>query len=272
MLNKKTLFCSFLTLLVFLSLSFLNVEAKSEEPPLTNEDKKYLYEVLNFTDLEVNTIPFEEAKFLIENQATIVSEFHQFFDMDDVDSNTDKVPSFRISTGDLSFSGKILKLKNTISGYNAFYAYATYDWLKRPFWKLTDKISIGFPTSLGVYMPASGGNITGHHASHWIYNSQTGTTTNYYTTTTVSDADPSGGVASAFNLHNTINTNHRLQGRVSQTFHIKTSLSGKATVKFEYGHKTISGSPTVNLIPSSGLGISPSGNIEVRSYYANLDY
>ncbi len=46
MLNKKTLFCSFLTLLVFLSLSFLNVEAKSEDPPLTNEDKKYLYEVL----------------------------------------------------------------------------------------------------------------------------------------------------------------------------------------------------------------------------------
>lgn len=46
MLNKNTLFWSILTLLVFLSLSFLNVAAKSEDPPLTNEDKKYLYEVL----------------------------------------------------------------------------------------------------------------------------------------------------------------------------------------------------------------------------------
>lgn len=272
MLNKKILVSLFVALLAFASLSFLNVKAESEDNTLTNEDKRYLYEVLNFTDLEVNTIPFEEAKFLIENQAIVVSEFHEIFDMDDVESDTNEITPLAIPSGDLSFVGKILKLQNTVSGYDAFYAYATYDWLKRPVWKLTDKISIGFPTSLGVYMPTSNGKITGHHASHWIYNTQTGATTNYHTTTTVSDADPSGGVASAVNLYDTINTNHRLQGRVSQTFHVKTTLSGKANVKFEYGHKTISGTPTVNLIPTSGLGISPSGNIEVRTYYSDFSY
>lgn len=271
MYKKKMLVSFFVAFLAFISLSF-NV-AKAEENTLTNEEKNYLYGVLNFTELEVNTFSVEEARFLIENQAKVVSEFNEVFQINEPYPSVGEItPLGAISTSDLSFSGKVLSLQSTVSGYKAFYAYANYDWLNRPYWRLTDKISIGFPSSLGVYMTTSNGKVTGHGGSHWLYNTQTGTTTEYASTTTTSDADPSGGVASAFNLHGTINVNHRLQGRVSQIFHVKNSLSGKANVKFEYGHKTVSGTPTIQIIPSSGLGISPTGNIDVRSYFSSFDY
>ena len=270
---KKILVSFFVTFFAFISLSFFSV-AKAEVNTLTNEEKRYLYDVLNFTDMEVNTSSVEEARFLIENEAKVVSEFNEVFQINEPYTSIEEItPLGAISTSDLSFSGKVLSIQSTVSGYKGFYAYANYDWLNRPYWRLTDKISIGFPNSLGVYMTTNNsGNVTGHSGSHWIYNTQTGTTTEYASTSSTSDADPSGGVASAFNLHGTINVNHRLQGRVTQTFYVKNSLSGKANVKFEYGHKTVSGSPTIQILPSSGLGITPTGNIDVRSYFGSFDY
>lgn len=272
-MNRKLLVTFFVTYLAFLGLTNLNAEAS--ELSLTEEEKHYLHEVLELSEQEVSNIPIEEAKFLVENEAVVVNKFTETFDMTDagpIENPREITPRGTISSNDLTFKGVILKLSTSaVSGYDAFHAYVDYDWINKPMWRLTDKISIGFPTSLGVYLQTSNGKIQGHYGSHWVYNTQTKGKTTYASTSTPSDSDPSAGVASSVNLHGTISVNDRLQGHVSQTYYVQTSKSGNANVKFEYGHKLISGSPSVSIIPS-GLGISATGNIDTKAYYASFSY
>lgn len=267
---KKLIVSFSVAFLAFISLSFLNAEAKVEKSSLTEEEKEYLYEVLNFSEIEVNNMPIEEVKFLVENEAEIVSEFHEVFDMSD--AGPEGITTLGdISKDDLSLKGGILSVKSDKSGYNAFYAYISYDWLTRPTWKLTDKIAIGFPSALNVYMPTKNGNTIGHSASHWIYNTQTKVTTNYNSNTTPDDSDPSGGVVAAFKPYDTINVNHRLQGRVSQTFYVKNTVNGTSNVRFEYGHRRISGEPSISILPS-GISITPHSKTDTQRYFSEFDH
>ena len=272
---KKIIFSILIAFIAFIDISILDAEAKGRSEDLTNKEKRYLYETLNFSNEEVDSIPIEEAQFLIKNKAEVVSKFETSFDMSDAESNLSTSENFNtlgtISTNDLSFTGGVLKIQSYVSNYDAYYAYVDYKWLNRPIWRLTDKITIGYPTSLGVYIPTTNGKIDGHSGSHWLYNTAYGTNTSYSSTSTPSDVDPSSGVASEFNLHDTINVNHELQGRVSQIFYVKTSLSGKANVKFQYGHKMVSGEPSVSILPA-GLSITPASNLDTREYYSEISY
>lgn len=251
--------------------------SKQDSKSLSLSERDYLSQVLNFSDDEINSMPLQEAKFLVENNAEIVTSFNEIYTMNEgtleKQSTSPSVvsPLATIPSGDLSFSGAILKLKGTIANYDAFYAYSDFRWLKKPLWALTDKVTIGFPSNLGVYMPASGGKLQGFSSSYSLYNTSTRSSTLISSTTTPSYFDPSGGVAAAFNLRTTINVNQTHAGRVSQTFHVKTEASGNATVKFEYGHRKISGTVGVSLYPS-GVGITPATNTDLKAYYVSFSY
>ncbi|MFP7202643.1 hypothetical protein SFC08_16860 [Lysinibacillus halotolerans] len=272
-MNKGNIFKTFFALLV--SFAFFNVSVNAEENSnaLTESEEQYLSDVLNLSQVEISNIPVEEAKFLVENEAEVVTNFNEFYDMEESTSKGGFTTFATIPNSDLSFSGAILKINSTITNYDAFYAYANFRWLKKPLFALTDKVTIGFPSSLGVYLPASSGKIKGFSSSYSLYNTSTGGSTAISSSTTPSDWDPSGGVAGAYNLRTTLNKNQTHAGRISQTFYVKTSASGKATVKFEYGHKKVKGSVGISVFPSAGLSISPTqSNIDIKSYAASFSY
>lgn len=275
MMDRKILISIFFIFLSFFGLFSLKAEASSvEDSPLTEDEKQYLINILKFSEVEVDNLPVEVAKDLVKKEAKIIGEFTETFDMADAgtSSTLEEIEVFAISDSDMTFRGKVLALSSSsVSGYDAFYAYVNYDWLNRPYWKITDKITIGFPDFLGAYMTTSNGKITGHHSSHWVYNTNTRTSTTYYTSTTPTDSHPSAGVSAAFDLYDSISTNHRLQGQVSQYFYVKKTLSGKANVRFEYGHQQVAFSPNVSIFPS-GLGIAPAVGVDIKQWYESFEY
>ncbi|MEY9975317.1 hypothetical protein [Lysinibacillus sp. RC79] len=273
---KKSVISVFFGVVFMLILGFNHeVEAAENGLTLTDSEKEYLYG-LDFSETEVENIPYEEAKFLIENEAEVLTSFQEFYSFEEDSNSLSEITSFgSIPSADLNFSGQILKLKDSSeSGYNAFYAIGSFRWLNKPIWALTDKITIGFPSSLGVYMPADkSGKLKGFNSTYALYNTSTGGTIQMSSSTTPSTWDPSGGVAGAYDLSGTINKFQTHEGTISQTFYIKSSSSGKATVKFEYGHKKITGTVGISVLPSVGLSISPDqNNIDIRSYGASFNY
>jgi len=269
---KKNSILMFLGVIFALTLGFNHqVEAAEGESSLTDAEKDYLYG-LNFSKVEVENMPYEELKFLVDSEAEILTSFEEIYSFDEVTSDPSEVTTFGdIPSADMSFKGNVLKLNNsTVSGYNAFYAHANFRWLNKPIFALTDKIA--FPSSLGVYIPAQSGKLQGFNSTYSLYNTSTGGTTLMSSSTTPSTWDPSLGVAGSFDLSGTLNKFQTHEGTIAQTFYIKSSSSGKATVKFEYGHKKFTGTIGISVLPI-GVSITPNqSNVDIRSYAASFSY
>ncbi|WP_249712498.1 hypothetical protein [Bacillus cereus] len=90
--------------------------------------------------------------------------------------------------------------------------------------------------------------------------------------TTPSTGDPSLGVAGSFDLSGTLNIFQSHEGTIAQTFYIKSSSSGKATVKFEYVHKKFTGTIGISVL-RIGVSITPNqSTVDIRSYATSFSY
>lgn len=266
--------------LVVLCSSFLffspNVKA-AEIQELTTDELDYLYNELGFTEGQIKSLPASHLKDFVAGKAEIVSSFNEIYTFDEgttTTTNEEGASTYAIPTGDLSFTGNILKINSSdVAGYDKFYAYSSFRWLKHPTWNLTDKIAIGFPTSLGIYFKTSGGNIVGHYSSTSMYNKSTGGTTLLASSTKPDTWEPGGGVASAHDLRSTLNASQFNEGTVTQYFYVSSALSGSANVQFQYGHKQFSGAVGISLGGGSvGLSITPSSTTEIRTYASSFKY
>lgn len=217
-------------------------------------------------------MPTEDAKMIVEGEGEIVSSFDEIFTFDE--SNIDEITPFAISTSKLKFSGDVVKVNSTLSGYKAFYAYADFRWLSHPVNNLTDKISVGLPSDLGVYFKTSNGSVVDFYSSTSLYNSSTGGSTLLSSSTKPSKFVVGGGVVSAHDLRVTVNASQNNAGRISQVFYIKNSKgSGKANIAFNYGHQRGTGSVGVS-VGGGGFGISltPTIRTDVREYINSFNY
>lgn len=178
-----------------------------------------------------------------------------------------------IPTSNLSINATVSTVTSDWAGYKKFFISGGFDWKSQPVWALTDKLAIGFPSSLGVQFSTGGGNVTGHSSRYYLLNKTTNVKTYSALKTAPSDWSPGAGVAASYNLltPGSTQTNMRHGGLIGQFFYIKNTSSGKANVKLEYGHKKVSGTVTVGVYPA-GLGISPTTNVDTRSYALTFNY
>lgn len=262
----------FLVLLCSSFFFFSSIVSAAETQELTTEELNYLYNELGFTEEQVELSPISDLKDLVAGEAKTVMSFDEEYNMEESPSK-DFSTLAAIPTADLSFSGRIMKMSTSdVAGYDKYQASATFRWLKHPAFNLTDKMTIGFPSHLGVYFKTSSGKIVGHYSTTTMYNTSTGGATVLASSTTPSTWQTGAGVASAHNLRTTLNSNQFNAGHVSQYFYVKTSLAGKANIQFQYGHRRVSGTVGITLGSSVGVGITPATYTDIRSYAGQISY
>ncbi|MEK4967540.1 hypothetical protein MHI57_24395 [Cytobacillus sp. FSL K6-0129] len=261
----KKLFSVFM----FFSILFIGNAVLAEEPEvipdvepeiLTTEEFNYLLQI-GHTSEEINELPIEVAKQLVQDEATIE-------DKGAVDADFDVAGTIPSKT--MTLYATAYKVTSDRTNDDKFFIYGNFKWLKTPSNNLVDKMTFGFPSSAGFYLPTSSGKVTQHQHRYSQDQQGNGRWIDYALKTAPSDWAASSGVAGSFDLRaSTSNTKHK--GFMSQYVYVPKSKNGTMNIKVEYGHKRVSGTPTVGVYPP-GLGITPGSTVDTVSYALTVKY
>lgn len=265
----KKLVGSFFFLLV-LSISG-GAFAQSDTTYLTEEERTYLVEI-GHTEAEIESLPLDIAKQLFENRAVIKDEHSEIVEFyENVPSKPNEfVTMGAISSSTMKLAGTVYKVTSDKTNDDKFYIYGNFTWLKTPSYNLVDQMTFGFPSSSGLYLPTSSGNVTQHQHRYSQDKQGNGVWTDYAIDYSPSKWEPSAGVAGDFDLRaSTSLTKHK--GYMGQYVYVPKSKSGTINIKIEYGHKRVSGTPTISVYPA-GLAITPSSTVDTASYGLTLSY
>lgn len=268
--QMKKLFSSILFLLL-IGIGGVAFAEEGNSTSLTEEEKSYLLDA-GHTAEEIESLPVEVAKQLVKEKAVITdkgSEIVEF--IEGVNTKPGQISTMgSISSSTMKLAGTVYKVTSDKANNDKFYIYGNFNWLKTPSFNLVDKMTFGFPSSSGLYLPTSSGKVTQHQHRYSQDQQGNGNWIDYAIDYSPSDWEPSAGVAGDFDLRaSTSNTKHK--GYMGQYVYVPTSKNGTINIKIEYGHKRISGSPTVSVYPA-GLAITPTSTVDTASYALTLSY
>ncbi|WML56551.1 hypothetical protein [Neobacillus sp. PS2-9] len=275
---KKLKYSIVLSLIILLSLfSFghlsyaKNIDSGYKSEKLTKQEKNFLKEVTGHTDEEINQLPLEVAKQLVKDGALIQDSNSQLVSFEGENNTQGDVTTMStISPTTMKLAGTVYKVISDRTNDDKFYIYGNFQWLKSPFYTLVDKMTFGFPSSSGLYLPTSSGSITQHQHRYSQDPQGNGNWVDYAIDYSPSDWEPSAGVAGEFDLRaSTDFTLHK--GYMGQYVYVPKVNNGTINIKIEYGHKLYSGSPTVSVYPA-GLAITPTSSVDTASYALTLTY
>lgn len=258
------------------SLVELETEFGVEEIPLTAEERSYLINESGFNEDQLNFITASVARELIKNEAEVVSSGKIEAQLQP-GSNT-LVPILKnellnqfstnsISSSDVDLNFAIVKLNDDLNGYKKYQTVTGFQWKKNSINFFVDKLSIGFPSHMGVYFKTSNGYLSQHSHQYYLYNTSTGKRTNYTLKTNPDNWSPSLGVVGAFDLVATgsVSTSYRHGGTMSQIFYVPNSKIGQSfNIKFEYGHRILAGTVGISY-PSTGISLVPTTATKVMN-------
>lgn len=269
--NLAVILVAFVFSLSFSKIGFAE-ENDTYEEELSQEEINYLVNEVGNTQEEAEDLPVDVARQLIEEEAVVIasgSEIKEIFETEPFQKRQ-MVTMSSIASTTLKLGGTVYKVTSDRSKEDKFYIYGNFQWLKTPTSTLVDKMTIGFPSSAGLYLPTSGGKVTQHQHRYSQDQQGNGRWIDYSIKTTPSDWEPNSGVAGSFDLlSSTSLTKHK--GYIGQYVYVPTSKNGKINIKIEYGHKKVSGSPSVSVYPA-GLGIVPTTTTDTASYALTLAY
>lgn len=273
----KNFLCLILVLLIvapFGGTSF--AESFPQEESLTEDEIKYLLEVVGHTQAEIENLPVEVAKELV-NSGAIVQGSHsqlEYFYEPLTDQKSDFLPMATIPASELRMGATVYQVTSDRSGFKKFYFYGNWEWLKKPFWTLTDVMTIGWPVSREFSYPVnnSTGQVTQHQHRHCTDRYGNGKWECHPIRYTPYDSFPDAGVAASYNLV-TYSDFTKYKGFISQYAYVPISATGGKlmNVKFEYGHRIILGIPSIGVYPA-GLGIAPEVRTDTRAFNFELRY
>jgi len=259
---------------VLFGFNISNVSANESPEKLTVDEFNYLKNIAGFTEDEINNLPIEISKELIQNEAILENQFSDIVEFNESKGDSDISTYAELPSSKLKLTGRVIKVNSDWPGYKRYYAFANYEWLTVPTFHLTDGLAMGFPDSMGAVFKTSGGKVQGHLRKGYVYNKSTKARTNVNSSTTPSHFAAGSGIGGNFKLSlvNSLQSNTRNGGDLSQYFYIPNNHSGESNITFQYGHKRLSGS--VSFTPSkSGVGISLTSHVDVSpSYVLTLSY
>lgn len=265
-----------LSFFVLFGFNISNVSANESPEKLTVDEFNYLKNIAGFTEDEINNLPIEISKELIQNEAVLEDQFSDIVEFDESQDDSGISTYATLPSSKLKLTGKVIKVNSDWSGYKRYYAFANYEWLTVPAFHLTDGLAMGFPDSMGAVFKTnnSNGKVQGHLRKGYVYNKSTKARINVNSSTTPSHFTPGNGIGGTFKLSlvNSLQSNTRNGGDLAQYFYIPNNRSGKSNITFQYGHKRLSGS--VSFTPSKGgVGISLASSVDVSSpYVLTLSY
>lgn len=264
----KKLVSSFLFILL---LGFTGAAFAEDSTSLTSEERNYLIEVGHTQD-EIDSLPVEIAKQLVKEKAVINDKGSELvsFNENNLSKPGQITTMGTISSTTMKLAGTVYKVTSDKANNDKFYIYGNFTWLNTPSYTLVDKMTFGFPSSSGLYLPTSNGSVTQHQHRYSQDPQGNGNWIDYAIDYSPSDWEPSAGVAGDFDLRSSTSlTKHK--GYMGQYVYVPTSASGTINIKIEYGHKRVSGSPTVSVYPA-GLAITPTTTVDTASYALTLSY
>ncbi|WP_057914068.1 hypothetical protein [Peribacillus muralis] len=244
------------------------------EERLTQKELDYLVNEVGNTEEEAEDLPVEVSRHLIEEEAQVIDSGTEIMDIYIPEFNQPgqvQISTFaNIAASTLKLGGTVYKVKSDRSKEDKFYMYGNFQWLKTPSYTLVDKMTIGFPSSSGLYLPTSGGKVTQHQHRYSQDQQGNGRWIDYAIKYSPSNWEPSAGVAGSYDLKaSTSKTKHK--GYIGQYVYVPTSKNGKINIKIEYGHRRVGGTPTVSVFPA-GLSITPTNSTDTRAYGLTLSY
>lgn len=279
----KKVLGKFIFMLIFVSLFFFTTTAFAEDngdtleleapvAPLTTEERAYLINVSGFTESHVDALHPNTGREVIEGEGVVVSSGEVSSPMERPEYSI--LPLGTIPDSDVTMLYNVVKINTSdLSGYKKYYAISQFQWNKQPVNYFVDKMSVGFPSAMGVYFKTTAaGKIDLHTHQYYIYNSSTGTKTYSAQKTSPVNWDPALGVTGSYDLlaqgSGTINRFHG--GTLTQYFYVKNDKVGtNFNMKFEYAHARTNINVGVTF-PNSGISLSPGLTVDVMNKAASL--
>jgi len=240
---------------------------------LEKGEKIYLIEQVGHTEEEIEQLPIEVAKMLVEEQAIIEDTGSEIFDfVEQLPSKSYQITPFgKITSSEMKLGATAYKVTSDRANDDKFYIYANFEWLTHPLYVLVDKMTFGFPSSSHLYLPTSGENVVQHEHRYSHDPQGNGNWINYSIIKKPFDWEPNAGVAGAFDLRAGGGSKAKHKGYMGQYVYVPKSKNGTTNIKVEYGHKRISGTPNLSIFPT-GIGITPSSTVDTASYGLTISY
>jgi hypothetical protein len=270
---KKYLVMLLVVLMMFTVIPGIVGAAKVDpDGELTKGELKLLENKVGLTQEDIDHIPTDILRqFIAENAKKIsVGPGVKKYDVPSEGNGSSEGFSTMgtIPDEDLEMWAIAMRIGTDRPGFKKIQFFATYDWAIDPAYALTDKISIGYPTENKFFLPTSGGKVTQHKSQycHQVYYWQNATCVS---STTPSDINLGAGVAAAIDLK--FNSEYH-EGSISQFAYVAERETGTSNVMVRYGHKRISGSPSVQVYPGIGLSITPTATTDTMDYIFELSW
>lgn len=174
-----------------------------------------------------------------------------------------KVAPLDLTDSDITLYADAYEVTSDVSGSKKIFIYGTYNWKVKPNFAFTDKMSIGYPVTNEWYLKTSGGSILEHYSQNCNYSGK------WYCdeSRTPSDHDIGQGVAAAYDIW----LDSSLKSGETQQSVYTTKMSGKSNILLRYGHRYLTGTPSIGVYPS-GLSVTPEFGTETLDYKITISW
>lgn len=258
-----------LALNIFTGLAYANKKADSS---LDKKEINLLINKVGLTEEEIALFPVEVLRDLIAKDAKklVVGE-RKDYDLTSEESTKGEPEqvSAQLSSSDITLSGAAFTVTSDRPGFKKIYLYGDFKWKVNPLWKLTDKMTIGYPSTTEWFLPMNNGLVQ-QHSSRYSHKPTALSSWTHVNKSQPSDWTLGGGVAASFDL---IANSSFHEGWMSQMVYVDSTKRGTTNIRIEYGHRIITpGTIGVNVYKDFGLGITPETRVETLAYGLTVSY
>lgn len=271
---KKKVSALLSLILIFALTTVAYAKPTAPESVLSQSEIAYLTKQVGLTEAEFKYFDIETLRSLIAKQAKRISfQVEKDYSLSnatgaDSTSESSVTPLSTIPSTDITLWGTAFLITSDITGKKKITLYGNFEWKKDTVWRLVDKMSIGYPTTNLWTYNTSGGTILGHQNRTCNLNQQTVQWDCTAIKTVPSDATNGAGVAATFDLSATTNYT---KGYIQQDVYVNSTNTGTSNVLFRYGHRTLTGSVGVSVLPA-GLSVTPATNTDTADYWVTFSW
>lgn len=169
---------------------------------------------------------------------------------------------------------------------HVFQLFIDFQWHNQPFFALTDKVTVGFPSSAGVFIPVRNrdNTVQGFSKQYGLHHAVSDEVVMLDESNKPDAFEPGAGLSGSHDLALAGSApgspfiidggNYRHTGKHVQEFRISDynmKKNGAVNFRVQYAHKRFGGNMSLSVFPSVGLGISEGSRADTKELYLEID-